>query len=174
MKRASGFGADLQVPAVEPERRLCNTSGVSQVPVKPLPRPRFDTLRAARLARRAMLPAVLLSAMVLYWCFGVMRVNSAMDTLPDKVPPGSLCVIDKRQSAAGVGDAVFVEAPGGGILLSRVTARGDDGSLTLRNDNSQARFPDSDDFGPVPASALRGTVRVVFPPDRPELPAHGK
>lgn len=124
-----------------------------------------------------MLPLALGCAALLWLCFGAMRVNQQMDTLIDTVPPGSLCIVDKRQGAAQPGDAVFVQLADGGILLSRVTARAADGSLTVRNDNRDSRWPDSASLGPLPASALRGTVRVVFPPDHPdqvELPKHDK
>lgn len=141
---------------------------------RPGPRIRFDTTRATRWVRRAMLPAVLLGALVLWVCFGAQRVHQAMDTLPDSVPPGSLCIVDKRSGAAQPGRAVFVQLADGGILLSRVQARADDGSLVLRNDNQDSRFPDSRQLGPVPLARLRGTVLVVFPPDHPELPADGK
>lgn len=126
------------------------------------PRPRgFDPARLARTIRRATLPLAIVAAIVFFQCFGSMRVPEGMDSMPD-IPPGSLCLIDKRSGSARPGKAVFVDVPAGGTLLSRVVAVGADGSLRVQNDSPTSALPDSDQFGELPAKALRGTVMVVF------------
>ncbi|GAB4143542.1 MAG: hypothetical protein Fur0037_11160 [Planctomycetota bacterium] len=130
-------------------------------------------MRLARIARRLAVPFFAGCLLLLWLCFGAMRVHREMDTLSETVPPGSLCIVDKRAGSARVGDAVFVELEAGGILLSRVERETDDG-LVLRNDNDSSRWPDSRTLGPIPRRALLGTVRAVFPPDADEMPRDGK
>ncbi len=80
-----------------------------------------------------------------------------MDTTP-KIPPGSLCIVDKRGSVAKVGDEVFVDLPEGGTLLSRVQSIDGADRLIVHNDRAESRLPDSNRFGPLPRSAVRGVV----------------
>jgi hypothetical protein len=120
------------------------------------------SLRLARWVRRAVLPFALLCGFVLYVCFGTIRVPAGMDTTP-AIPPGSLCIVDKRAGQAAVGHAVFVDLPKGGTLLTRVAAIDAQGRLVLRNDRADSELPDSRQFGPLPRSSVRGVVLCVFP-----------
>ncbi len=134
------------------------------------PVPAAPSLRAARFVRRAMLPFAIVCGVVLWWCFGVLRVPQGMDTTPE-APPGSVCIIDKRQGSAQPGKLAFVDLPAGGTLLSRITARDERGLLTLTNDRAQSQLPDSRTLGPLPVARVRGTVLVVLLPEAAaELP----
>lgn len=117
----------------------------------------IDPLRLARLARRLTLPLALVAGIAFFACFGAVRVPPGMDTLPS-IPPGSLCIVDKRGGAAQVGDEVFVDLPLGGTLLTRVQAIDAEGRLVVQNDRQESQLPDSDQFGPLPRSAVRGVV----------------
>ncbi|MGE3174106.1 MAG: hypothetical protein AB7O97_15875 [Planctomycetota bacterium] len=127
---------------------------------------RIHSLRLARLARRLTLPLALVLGAALFWCFGAIRVPAGMDTLPE-IPPGSLCILDRRDGRLQPGMAVFVDLPDGSTLLSRIEAVDDEGRLIVRNDNARSRLPDSAAFGALPRSAARGVVLVVFPGDGP-------
>jgi len=133
----------------------------------------MNPARLAKTVRRLVVPVMIVAVIVLWMCFGSMRVQAGMDTLTGielagrrmpPVPAGSLCIVDKRQSAVSEGAAVFVELEDRSVLLSRVVAVTEDG-LVLRNDNRASRLPDSGVLGTVPLTALRGTVMVVFPPE---------
>lgn len=121
----------------------------------------FDPVRLARVLRRSILPLALLAVVLFLLRFGALRVPAGMDSMPS-IPPGSLCLIDKWHSSAQPGDEVFVDLPDGSVLLSRLVAVGEDGSLVVQNDADASRLPDSDQFGPLPRQRLRGTVLVVF------------
>ncbi len=133
----------------------------------------MNTLRAAQLMRRLMLPAAVVVALWVYLTVGLLRVPLGMDTLTETHPEGSLCVIDKRSASVQTGAVVFVDALGG-TLLSRVSSR-DDGFIRLRHDNRGSAFPDGEELGPLPISAVRGVVLAVFLPetDLRDLP-HGR
>ncbi|MBK8976820.1 MAG: hypothetical protein IPM29_12955 [Planctomycetes bacterium] len=119
----------------------------------------FDTLRAAGLMRRALLPVAVLLALLLWRSYGTLRVPDGMDTTP-AVPPGSLCVIEKSPGDLRPGQLVFAEL-GGGLVLSRIRAVDADGVL-LENDSRSSRLPDSRQLGPVPRSAIRALVLSTF------------
>ncbi len=133
----------------------------------------MNTLRAAKLMRRLMLPVAGLVVLWVYLTVGLLRVPVGMDTLTETHPEGSLCVIDKRSGSIHQGAVVFVDALGG-TLLSRVSSRAD-GFIRLRHDNRGSAFPDGEELGPLPIAAVRGVVLAVFPPktDLPDLP-HGR
>lgn len=136
-------------------------TGDTAKPLEPPRRRGFDPARLGRTIRRATLPLAIVAAIVFFQCFGSMRVPEGMDSMPD-IPPGSLCLIDKRSGPPRPGKEVFVAVPDGGTLLTRVVAVGADGSLRVQNDSPTTRLPDSDQFGDLPATALRGVVMVVF------------
>lgn len=120
-----------------------------------------DPRRLTRWVWRAG-PVVLVAAALSFWlCFGALRVPAGMDGIPS-IPPGSLCLIDKRTGSVRVGSAVFADLPEGGTVLARVAGLSPEGLMTLRNDDPAAQQPDSDDFGPLPPGSLRGVVLVVF------------
>lgn len=109
-----------------------------------------------------------------FTCFGTQRVPTGMDTVP-AIRPGSLCIVDKRKSAIREGSNVFVDVPGGGTVLSRVTALDAD-TVTVLHPNPGSRLPDSRSFGPLPRRMIRSTVLAVFAPDDEPaaIPADGK
>ncbi len=123
----------------------------------------MNTLKAARLMRRLMLPFAVVLALWIYLSVGFLRVPMGMDTLPETHPEGSLCLIDKRSGAVQPGAVVFADVRGG-TLLSRVVSR-NNGFVVLQNDNSSSELPDSDELGPFPLGAVRGVVLAVFPPE---------
>ena len=133
----------------------------------------MNTIRAAGVMRRLMLPLALVVILWVYLSVGMLRVPVGMDTLAKTHPEGSLCLIDKRSSSVREGAVVFVDALGG-TLLSRVSSR-QDGFIRLRHDNRGSEFPDGERLGPLPLSAVRGVVVAVFPPepDLRDLP-HGR
>lgn len=117
---------------------------------------------ARRIRRWTLLLGV--GALVLgYLCFGARWVPADMDTVPE-IPPGSFCVLDKRDRAVQVGSHVFVELPGAGVVLTRVATRDGD-RITVRHPNPGSAIPDSRAVGSVPLAAVRGTVLGAFAPD---------
>ncbi len=120
---------------------------------------RVDPTQVARWVRRF---TFVLAVGLGLWCwtvFGTEWVPPGMRTVPT-ISPGSLCVVDRRQSAVQVGRDVFVRA-GGVLLLTRVTAVDGD-AVTVHNPDPQAPFPDSRAFGAVSRQQVRGAVMVVF------------
>jgi len=120
-----------------------------------------DPRQITRWVTRVAPIVVIAMVLLFYFCFGVLRVPVGMDGVLS-IPPDSLCLIDKRSSSVRLGSAVFVDLPAGGTLLSRVTGLQPDGVMTLQNDNPEAVQRDSGEFGPLPASCLRGVVLVVL------------
>lgn len=80
----------------------------------------FDPQPPARWLKRATAVLAVVGGVVFFSWFGTQRVPPGMDTVPT-IPPGSLCIIDRRQGTAQIGYHVFVDVPGGGTLLSQVT-----------------------------------------------------
>lgn len=123
----------------------------------------FDPARPVRWLRRATwILALLATALFLSW-YGPQRVPRGMNTVAS-MPPGSLCIVDRRQGAAKIGSHVFVDVPEIGILLSRVVGL-DASTITVENPDPASSWPDSRNFGPLPLRCLRSTVLVVFPFD---------
>ncbi|MBX3463504.1 MAG: hypothetical protein KF830_10050 [Planctomycetes bacterium] len=123
--------------------------------------PRFEPATAARWVRRATLLLAVAVGGYAWAVLGTEWVPAGMRTVPS-IPPGSLCLVDRRASAVRVGRDVFVEVDGV-RLLSRVAAV--DGDLvTVRNPDAEAPWPDSRTFGAVPVPQVRGAVLVVFAP----------
>lgn len=122
-----------------------------------------------------MLPLALGFGILLVRWYGVLRVPTAMDTLPLTHPPGSACLIEKWPSRVRVGSAVFVDLEDGGSLLARVAEVRVDGSLILAVDNPKSRFAElqGERLGPVPLARVRGLVLVIFAPDV-EAPPDGR
>lgn len=125
-------------------------------------RRRVDPARLARRVRALTLPMALVMGFWFYRSFGILRVPAGMDSMPG-TPPGSVCIIDKRPSTAAVGHVVFVRAPGGGIVLSRVQSQTPAGSFVVLHDNPESALPDSRSFGPASPDAIVGVVLVLFP-----------
>jgi len=123
----------------------------------------FDPLPPARWLKRLTWVFALGAGALFFAWFGTQYVPPRMDTVPS-IPPGSLCIIDRRQSAAKVGSHVFVDVPGGGTLLSQVT-QADDVGVFVQNPNGLSALPDSRTFGVLPRDHVRSTVLVVFPPE---------
>lgn len=124
---------------------------------------RMDPQKWARRFRRYTIVFAIVVLVAGFAVFGTRWVPVNMDTVPD-VPPGSYCILDKRQSAAQVGSNVFVELPDGELILSRIATRSDD-TITLLHPNQASFIPDSRVFGALPHRAIVGTVICVFPPD---------
>lgn len=120
----------------------------------------FDPLPPARWLKRLTWVFAVVAGIVFFAWFGTQRVPSGMDTVPS-IPPGSLCIVDRRQSAAKVGSHVFVDVPGGGTLLSQVT-QADDVGVFVQNPNGLSALPDSRTFGVLPRHHVRSTVLAVF------------
>lgn len=125
--------------------------------------PGFDPPQLARRLRRVTWLAAAIATVVFLCWYGAERVPRGMNTIPG-IPPGSLCLVDRRASAAKVGSDVFCDVPDLGLVLSRITAVDAD-TITIEHPNPQAAWPDSRAFGPLPKRALRSTVLVVFAPE---------
>lgn len=123
----------------------------------------MNTLGAARVVRRLMLPIAALLALWIYLTVGFLRVPKGMDTMPETHPAGSMCLIDKRRSSVREGTVVFVDVQGG-TLLSRVTERGED-FVRLAHDNRDSQLPSGDNLGAVPLARVRGVILAVFGPE---------
>ena len=137
-------------------------------PMSPEPSPpstkvqrRPPTIAAARVLRRAMLPMALAAALLFFWKFGTLTVPAGMDTLEELLPPGTVCVVDKRPWHVRPGAVVFVDLPDGGTLLSRVE-RVDGDRLWLRHDNPKSRFADGEELGALSVDAVRALVLTAF------------
>ncbi len=122
---------------------------------------RIDPRRIRRTVVRSAPLVLVASVLLLWWCFGVVKVPPGMDGVRS-IPPGSVCLIDKRQGSLRVGSSAFVDLPDGGTVLSRVQDLTADGMMLLGNDDPQSTSPDSSDFGALPTACLRGVVLVVF------------
>lgn len=125
-------------------------------------------MRIARRVRQLTLIGALAAGIWVFTCFGTRWVPPGMDTVPE-VPPGSYCILDKRQASVKVGSNVFVDVPGTGVLLSRVDTL-DGIAITLHNPNPLSQMPDSRALGPVPLRCVVGVVLGVFPRDADEVP----
>lgn len=135
------------------------TGAVPAVPPK-----RFDPARIARIVRRVTPFLAAGLCLLLYLHFGWLRVPQGMDTTLPAAPPGSLCIIRKNPGAVPVGSLVFANVPTGGMVLSRVVARSDEG-VYLQHDTPGSRLPSSDHFGAVPVSEIHALVLTVLLPD---------
>ncbi len=133
----------------------------------------MNTLKAAKLVRRSILPLAIVVVVWFYLSVGFLRVPQGMDTMTATHPEGSLCLIDKRSGAVQPGTVVFVDAFGG-TVLTRVQAL-HDGFIEVRHDNPDSQLPSGEDLGLLPLSMVRGVVLAVFPPDpaAKDLP-HGR
>ena len=131
------------------------------VPARPASR-RFDPGTAARWLRRATWLLFLAATVWVFTSFGTQWVPAGMDTVP-AAPAGSWCILDCRQGSVRPGSDVFLEPPGGGLLLSRVTEL-DAETFAVLHPNAQAAWPDSRTFGRLPRGQLRGMVVAAFPP----------
>jgi hypothetical protein len=132
-----------------------------------------NTLRLSRAIRRIMLPLAVLLGFLLWWNYGTLTVPDGMDTLPDEYPPGCLCVIDMRPGAPRAGQVVFV-AFRGGLLLTRIARV--EGEVLFADHDDAARYPDGDELGPLPVTAVRAVVLTAFVPDPApaEVPPGGR
>ena len=128
------------------------------------PRAEIAPVRAARLVRRFTLPFAVAAGLFFWSRYGVIRVPEGMDTMPS-IPAGSACLVDKRGSIVVAGHEVFCDVPDGGTVLSRVVSVTADDAIVLEHDAKESRLPDSRAFGPLPRSAVRGVVLVVFVAD---------
>ncbi|MCA8976759.1 MAG: S24/S26 family peptidase [Planctomycetes bacterium] len=116
--------------------------------------------RLAKRLRRITLVVGVSLGIWAYLCWGARWVPIGMDTVP-AIPPGSFCVVDKRASTVKIGSHVFIELPGVGVVLSRVTARNGD-RIRIEHPNVDSSYPDSRTLGEVPVSAVTGTVLGAF------------
>lgn len=123
-----------------------------------------DPLKAARWLRRAMIPVAIILGIALYMSFGWIRVPMGMDTLPGSYPEGSLCFVLKRPSVVSPGAVVFVDLPGGGTLLARVSAIFE-GGFELTADDPESRFAAMLSGMVHRPAALRAQVITSFSPD---------
>jgi hypothetical protein len=128
----------------------------------------WDTVRLSRWIRRLALPVVLLALFFFYLHYGWQTVPGGMDTMPESAPPGAICAIDKRPAAVKApgpdhpGSLVFVEVPGGGVLLSRVSTVLADGSFQIRHENRKSSYLRFESQGPYPIERVQGLVLGVF------------
>lgn len=135
-------------------------------------RRRFDPARIATWIRRTTAVCAAALAIWVFTVLGTEWVPRDMDTVPD-IPPGSWCVLDRRQSRVAVGSDVFVDVPGLGLVLSRVVELGPD-TVTVRHPNAASSVPDSRTFGALPRRCIRGIVRVALPPDTAPRGSRGR
>ena len=116
-----------------------------------------------REGRGLALPVVLLGLLLFYLKFGWQTVPPGMDTMPQSAPPGSVCAIDKHPGVLKPDSSlVFLEVPGGGVLLSRVSAVTPDGRFHIRHENRKSSFLQYESQGPFEMSSVRGLVLGVF------------
>lgn len=131
-------------------RRLCSAVLVAVDPIKLKP-----------WIHRAILLSVIAAGLVMYNNYGWLRVPKGMDTMPDELPGGTLCLIEKRPSEVVVGSVVFVDLPQGGTVVTRVREIvGDD--LIVQHDNPKSRLGFADGKGAVSIEWVRGLVLSGF------------
>lgn len=123
----------------------------------------WDTVRLSRWIRRLGLPIVLLALFFFYLNFGWQTVPSGMDTMPESAPPGSVCAIEKRPGTLKPGSSlVFLEVPGGGVLLGQVSSLEADGRFHIRFENRKSRYLRFESMGPYSIDKVQGLVLGVF------------
>lgn len=123
----------------------------------------WDTIRLSRWIRRLALPVVLLALFYFYLHFGWQTVPTGMDTVPTSAPPGSVCAIAKRPTTLEAGTSlVFLEVPGGGVLLSRVSKLEPDGRFHIRHENRESKYLRYESMGPYSMDKVQGLVLGVF------------
>lgn len=123
----------------------------------------WDTVRVSRWIRRAALPVVLLALLYFYLHFGWQTVPAGMDTMPQSAPPGSVCAIAKRPGRLEAGTSlVFLEVPGGGVLLGRVSSVEPDGRFQIRFENRESKYLRYESMGPYSLDKVQGLVLGVF------------
>jgi len=123
----------------------------------------WDTVRLSRWIRRLALPVVLLALFYFYLHFGWQTVPGGMDTMPRSAPPGSVCAIEKRPSGLKAGTSlVFLEVPGGGVLLGRVSRIEPDGRFQIEFENRESRYLRFEGMGPYSIDKVQGLVLGVF------------
>ncbi|MBI5850065.1 MAG: hypothetical protein HZB39_03365 [Planctomycetes bacterium] len=110
----------------------------------------MNSVTLTRLVRRLLLPAAVVSAVLLWMHFGVMRVPDASLCFTDAYAPGTSCFVAKRPGVLVAGAVVFV-ATADGVALMRV-ARCEAELVHLAGPGASA-FPDG-----VPRAAVRGLV----------------
>ena len=117
-----------------------------------------------RLGRKLRRWGLIPTAILLVWLclsYGVRRVPDDMDTVP-QIPPGAICVIARDSDIAKAGSHVFVRLPDAGVVLTQIESRDGD-MIRILHPNAASRWPDSRQFGEVPARAIVGTVLSAFP-----------
>jgi hypothetical protein len=117
--------------------------------------------RLAKSLRRWALFGMLFVGAYLLYGYGGRWVPGDMDTVP-AIPAGSFCIIDRWQSTVMAGSHVFVALPDGRTVLTRVAHREGE-RITIEHPNPRSSFPDSRTLGPLPVSAVQGTVLGAFP-----------
>jgi len=123
----------------------------------------WDTVRLSRWIRRLALPVVLLALLFFYLHFGWQTVPGGMDTMPQSAPPGSICAIDKRPTTLKAETSlVFLEVPGGGVLLSRVSKLEPDGRFHILHENRKSKYLRFESMGPYSIDKVQGLVLGVF------------
>lgn len=127
----------------------------------------FDPHRFGRALRRLTLPLAVVAGIWFWTCFGAIQVPQGMDTMPH-IPPGSVCLVDKRGDRVREGHEVFVDVPGGGTVLSRVVQLTPERLVVVQHDATTSSLPDSRAFGPLPRENVRGIVLCVFVGDESE------
>ena len=111
-----------------------------------------------------MLAAAALAAGALAW-FRPFRVEIAGDSMRPALEPGDWAIA-VRSRRIHEGDVVVVERPDRpGLEIVKRAARADGEGWFVLGDNPAAST-DSRHFGPVPASAVRGRVRLIYRPAR--------
>ena len=155
-------------PAAAPMLPGMAVSGT--VPARSAPR-RFDPANAARWLRRATWMLFIVAVFWVFTSFDTQWVPAGMDTVPS-APAGSWCILDRRQGSVRPGSDVFLEPPGGGLLLSRITEL-DAETFAVQHPNAEAAWPDSRTFGRLPRRHLRGMVAAAFPPTGTNGPLKG-
>lgn len=120
-----------------------------------------DPMRYAKWIRRGTVIAAVVTFAWFFLRFGTQWVPRGMDTVPE-LPPESWCIVDRWASGIAVGSVVFYEGPLG-LMVGRVSEV-DEQSFAVRNDNEASRVPDSNSFGKLPRSAVRGIVVGALQP----------
>ena len=105
---------------------------------------------------------LVVAAVAMWWCFGLLRVPEGMDTMPLSHPEGAVCLIQKRPWSVSPGAVVFLDLPDGSTVLTRVVSVSEDGELKIRHDNRSSRFVGLERGGPYRIEDVRGVVITAF------------
>ena len=120
-----------------------------------------------RWVRRLAIPVLLIGLIAFLRSFWFFVVPPGMDTMPELIPPGSTCVVERNPTALVADKSIiFLEVePGAAPILVRV-GRIEDGRVFPVIDNPKSRFAGYANNS-YPLQQVRFLVLGRFTPDEP-------